>query len=54
MPARKAKRRAPQKKWSTKFKQAPVKTLKSNWKSMGPVGKAATVEVAAGMVGGQA
>jgi|TARA_E500000331_G_C17257623_1_gene713797 hypothetical protein len=54
MPARKARRRAPQQKWSTKFKKAPVKTLKSNWKSMGPVGKAATVAVAAGMVGGQA
>jgi|MDTB01.1.fsa_nt_gb hypothetical protein len=54
MPVRKAKRRAPQKKFATKFKQAPIKTLKSSWRSMGTVGKIATVSVAAGMAGGQA
>jgi len=43
MPARKAKRRAPQKKFSTKMKQAPVKTLKQEFNKMGIEGKGATV-----------
>jgi len=53
MPVKKS-RRAPQKKWSTKMKQNPVKELKSNWKSMGVVGKLAAVSIGAGLVGGAA
>jgi hypothetical protein len=53
MPVRKT-RRAPRKKWSTKFKQAPVKTLKQEFNKMGPIGKGATIAVAAGMIGGSA
>ena len=48
MPARKAKRRAPTKKFSTKMKQAPVKTLKQEFNKMGVVGKAATIGLVAG------
>ena len=39
------KRKAPQKKWSTKMKQNPMRELKSNWRSLGPVGKLAAVSV---------
>ena len=46
------KRKAPQKKWSTKMKQNPMRELKSNWRSLGPVGKLAAVSVGAGLVGG--
>jgi hypothetical protein len=48
------KRKAPQKKWSTKMKQNPMRELKSNWRSLGPVGKLAAVSVGAGLVGGTA
>ena len=54
MPARKSKRRAPQKKFSTKMKQAPVKTLKQEFNKMGVIGKAATVGLVAGAVTPQA
>ena len=50
MPARKAKRRAPQKKFSTKMKQAPVKPLKQEFNKMGIVGKGATIALIAGAV----
>jgi len=52
--ARKKGSRPPQKKWSTKMKQNPVKELKSNWKSMGPVGKLAAISIGAGLAGGAA
>jgi hypothetical protein len=48
----KSRGRPPQPKWSTKFKRAPVKTLKAEWTKMGPVGKLATVAVGAGISGG--
>ncbi len=50
----KTKRKAPQKKWSTKMKQNPMRELKSNWRSLGPVGKLGVVSVGAGLVGGAA
>jgi hypothetical protein len=36
------------------MKQNPVKELKSNWKSMGPVGKLAAISIGAGLAGGAA
>lgn len=50
MPVRKAKRRAPQKKFSTKLKQAPVKTLKQEFNKMSIIGKGATIGLIAGAV----
>jgi hypothetical protein len=54
MAPRGKKYRPPQKKWSTKMKQNPVRELKSNWKSMGPVGKLAAISIGAGLAGGAA
>jgi len=44
----------PKRKWSTKMKQNPLKELKANWKSMGPVGKLAAISIGAGIAGGAA
>ncbi len=44
----------PKRKWSTKMKQNPIRELKANWKSMGPVGKLAAISLGAGIVGGTA
>ena len=54
MAPRARKRKAPVQKFSTKLKRAPVKTLKQSWRSMGVIGKGASVAIAAGLLGGQA
>ena len=53
MPVKKA-RRAPQKKFSTKLKQAPVKTLRQEFNKMSIIGKGATIGLIAGAVTPQA
>jgi hypothetical protein len=49
MPVKKT-RKAPQKKFSTKMKQAPVKTLRQEFNKMGIIGKGATIGLIAGAV----
>ena len=50
MVARK-RRKAPTKKLSTKLKQNPVGTLKSEWKKLGWIGQGAVIGITAGALG---
>ena len=44
------KRKAPRRKLSTRFKQNPLQTSRTEFNKLGPVGKMAVVGVAAGAV----
>jgi hypothetical protein len=48
------KRRAPRKKLSTKFKQNPIQTTKSEFNKLGPIGKTMVVATIAGATSLQA
>lgn len=48
MPARKSGRKAPRRKLSTRFKQNPIQTTKSEFNKLGPVGKTMVFATIAG------
>ncbi len=53
MPVKKG-RKAPRRKLSTRFKQEPIRTAKTEWNKIGTVGKIAIVSVVAGATSLQA